>query len=469
MSASRIFPRFAWLVSCWRLLRASADLSTGQARARDRMRRVLLSAVAAAGAKLITIITSLISVPLTLHYLGPELYGIWMVLLSFNVMLAFADMGLGNGILNAVAREHGRGDRVAMRRTVSSGYLMLSGIAILILVGFSCAYSFVPWYKLFNAGSTEARAQAGPALAVFITCFALSIPASVVQKVQIGLQQSFMNSLWQAGGSLLGLVSMLIVIWMQGSLAMLVLALVSAPLVAAVANTTAFFAGAGRDLRPSLYLVSREAMAATGRMGSLFFLLQLIGAMAMGADTIIVAQIAGAATVAQYAVPERMFAIVSMVIAMALAPLWPAYGEAIERGDRDWVRRTLGRSLLVSVVAAGGMSLVLVLLGRPLLHLWVGDAVQPTMLLLLGLGVWRIVEACGNAVAYYLNGANLMRVQVIIGIGSATAKVALKIALVESIGPAGIPWGGAIAFIVTAGIPYLFVIRRQLHVPAERR
>ena len=451
----------------WRALRSPGDGLTPEGRARERFRRVALSAGASAGAKLIAIVTSLVSVPLALHYLGPELYGIWLVITSFTVMLSFADMGLGNGTLNAVAREHGLGNRVAIRRIISSSYVMLGGISILLVALFAAVYPFVSWYKIFNAITPEGRAAAGPALAVFITCFALAITGSVIQKVQVGLQQSFVNSLWQALGSLLGLVAVLAVISRHGSLAMLVAALVGAPLVAMALNTASFFLREGADLRPSLALVSTPVMAATARIGGMFFLVQLIAAIGWGLDAIIVAQVAGAAMVAQYAVPERVFAIISMVIAMALGPLWPAYSEAIAQGDRAWVARTLRRSLGISALTSGLLSLFLLLFGTTLIHLWVGHSIHPSLLLLLGLGVWRVVEACGNATAYYLNGAGMMRSQAAVLAVVAAVKVVLKVALVRAWGPAGIPWGAAIAFTVVAGPPYLILIRRQLHSVAR--
>jgi O-antigen/teichoic acid export membrane protein len=455
------------LMELWALLVTRADPTTEQGRARERHRRMVLTAGASAGARVITIATSLISVPLTLHYLGPEQYGMWMVLSSFTVMLSFADMGLGNGILNAVAREHGRDDRAAIREVISSGYAMLGVVSLVLIAGFAIAYPFVPWYRLFNAATPDARAQAGPALAAFIVCFAIAIPVNVVQKVQIGLQQGFMNSLWQGLGSLMTLIAVLTVIWFHGSLPVLVLALVGAPLVTGFTNTVFFFVRTGRDVRPARGLVTRSAMSVTSKTGGMFFAVQIVGAVAYGADTFIVAQVAGAAMVAQYSVPERLFALISMVVSIVLAPLWPAYGEAIARGDREWVRRTFNRSLVAAATVSGTLSLALVVVGRPLIHLWVGDVVQPSLLLLLGLAVWRIVEACGNAMAYYMNGAGLMWAQATIGLFSAVIKVILKVLLVRAIGPAGIPWGTTIAFALTSAVPYLFIIRRHLATSAE--
>jgi hypothetical protein len=39
----------------------------------------------------------LISIPLTLNYLGVERFGVWMTLTSFTTLAAFMDFGLGKG------------------------------------------------------------------------------------------------------------------------------------------------------------------------------------------------------------------------------------------------------------------------------------------------------------------------------------------------------------------------------------
>ena len=84
---------------------------------------------------------------------------------------------------------------------------------------------------------------------------------------------------------------------------------------------------------------------------------------------------------------------------MVLAPLWPAYGEAIARGDVEWVRRTLRRSVTIAVSLSALVSAALVMLGPWLIHAWVGTAVLPSLLLLVGLAAWKTVEAGGSALA----------------------------------------------------------------------
>jgi hypothetical protein len=156
-----------------------------------------------------------------------------------------------------------------------------------------------------------------------------------------------------------------------------------------------------------------------------------------------------------------MFAIVSMLLAMLLQPLWPAYGEAVARGHHAWVRRTLIRSLLF----AGGVSMVvtgaLVVAGPTLLHLWVGDAVKAPLALLLGLAAWKVAEALGTTLAAYLNGIGALGLQIALAVVSGAAMLAAKIALVRAIGVAGVPWGGAVPYLLLAVFPTLLYVHRR--------
>ena len=143
-------------------------------------------------------------------------------------------------------------------------------------------------------------------------------------------------------------------------------------------------------------------------------------------NTLIIAQMLGAEAVATYAVPERMFAIVGMVLAFVMTPLWPAYGDAVARGDIAWVRRTLRLSLVVGMGGAAAMSLVLVLAGPALLRLWVGNAVVVPFALILGFGGWKVIEAGGTALAMFLNGVNALRIQMVFAVVNVLTSLLLK-------------------------------------------
>jgi O-antigen/teichoic acid export membrane protein len=448
------------------LLRAQPPgFADPEARARERRRRVILSAIASAMAKVLSVATVLISVPLTLHYLGSERYGMWMTISSLIAMLSFADLGMGNGLLNSIAHAHGQGDLRAIRRFVSSGFTILTIVACSVLIAFVLAYPWLTWSRIFNARSVLAQSEAGPALATFVVLFALNIPLGVVGRVQTALQQSFSASLWQCAGSVLALICMLAVIYLQAGLPWLVAAAFGAQSIAAALNTAHFFVRSRSDLRPRYQDVSRVAIKHIATTGSLFLILQVVAAVAYASDNLVIAQLLGASAVTEYAVPEKLFSLIAMALAIMLAPLWPAYGEALARGDVQWVRSAFGRSLSIALGVASALSLLLVVCAPKLLSLWLGHTVNPPMLLLVGLGLWKIIEAGGTAVAVLLNGANVVRVQIVVGILTGICALTLKIVLIGHIGIAGTVWASIIAFSLISVIPLgIWAVPRALKI-----
>jgi hypothetical protein len=76
------------------------DTNTEEGRSNERLRRVTLTALTSAFAQGISIIAMLVSTPLVFKYLGSERYGLWLAISSLVVVIGFADLGMGNGLLN---------------------------------------------------------------------------------------------------------------------------------------------------------------------------------------------------------------------------------------------------------------------------------------------------------------------------------------------------------------------------------
>jgi O-antigen/teichoic acid export membrane protein len=115
------------------LLPPDQESLNDETRGAERNRRAALTGGVATIARAVQVGSSLITVPLTLKYLGNERFGLWMTISSVLAMAAFADFGIGNGVLNTVAKAFGRDDKEAIRKAVSSGFAVLNTIAVLLM------------------------------------------------------------------------------------------------------------------------------------------------------------------------------------------------------------------------------------------------------------------------------------------------------------------------------------------------
>jgi O-antigen/teichoic acid export membrane protein len=437
------------------------DRSTAEGRSLERYRRATLSSVAALGARLLAVFVSIASVPLTLNYLGTERFGLWVTIGSLQLLLVFADLGLGNGLINMVSATDGRDEITETRRAISSAFFMLVAVAVVAATLALVALPRVDWAAAFNVRTPLAASEAPVAVATFVACFVVGLPAGVVIRIQTGLQQGFLNSIWSAVGSLGSFGGLLLVISVHGGLPWLTLVLFGGPLLAAILNSVVL-ALARPDLRPSWFLADRTTAMRLMRVGFYFFVLQLAVAVAYQTDVIVAARVVGPEAAAQYGIAYRLFMVAPVLVTMALATLWPAYGEAVTRGDTPWVRRTLARSIWVAAGLTMASSLALLVLQRPIIQAWVGGSVELPAGLTLGMATWAIVYAPFTAISMMLNGIGAIRFQAVVAGLMAVTSIVLSVALGSRFGVAGVIWGTVLAYVACSAVPTIVYLRRAI-------
>jgi O-antigen/teichoic acid export membrane protein len=432
----------------------SAVLQTAESRAKERRRRVLLTAGTAAAVRGANMLTLLISVPLVLGYLGAEQFGVWMALIAITALLGFADLGLGNGLVNAVAAADGRDDGpAAARLAVSSAFVMIAAAAGALGVAFFLSYQLVPWADLVNASGTEAAGLVPSSFAALAVCVLAALPAGLVQRVQIGLQQGFEANAWAMLGGPFALAALFIAIQADASLPWLVAAFAGGPVIASAANSVNYFVRRHPELRPTLRDFRRSEARRLLSLGLGFFIVQAAGVAAYQSGVLVIAHVLGPTQVANYSIPLQLFLAVPVVLNLFLMPLWPAYGESIARGDVAWARRALLRSISLALAISAPAAVVLAIAAPSLIDIWVGDRVEPSGALLVALAVWIVVVSVSSGIAMFLNGAGLIRLQAILATAMAIASVVLSLALTQRFGISGAVWGPIVGQCVFVLIP----------------
>lgn len=445
------------------------DTSTEEGRAEERRRRIALGVAASLFARFLTSCIALLSVPLTISYLGAERYGLWLTVSSVIAMMNFADLGIGNGLLTEVSRAQGEQDDKRIRLLSSSAFFSLSAIA-LVLGGLGAwLIPTLDWVALFGITSPEASTEALPVVATLVVLFILGIPASVAERVQIGTQATYVATAWNAAGSLVSLLGLLVVTHLELGLVALVVCLSGAPTFARVINSVWFFWGPGKAYRPSFSNVSVSDAQRLVRMGALFAIIQASASFAFLSDNLVLANTIGAAEVPELAIPAQMFSFLVMAVALMATSMWPAYGEAAARGDMAWVRNTLRRTIRVTLLFTCGAGCLLVLGGNTLIRLWTRGAVETGFDVLIPIAVSTVLTAWGTSIAAFLNGTGKLRAQTLCSVFMAPIAFGLKWIFAERWGIPGIPWATVIAYFFLTVVPLSLVLRTPATSPPSLR
>ena len=92
----------------------------------------------------------LIATPFFIHKLGPEHYGIWMLVNSIITSIGIFNVGIGDATIKFVSKYKAFEDNANLNRIVNTGFsINLIIIIVTILAGLAVSY-FVSVYDVFN-------------------------------------------------------------------------------------------------------------------------------------------------------------------------------------------------------------------------------------------------------------------------------------------------------------------------------
>ena len=422
----------------------------------ERTRHIKNTALANASAKVIGVIVQVITVPLTLGYLGAERYGLWMAIASLIAFLQLTDLGISNALIGIVASKRAHGDERELRELAIKAVKLLSGIAGMIFVIGALLITIVDWTSFFNVKDIVAKSELMPSIFAFLMLFCISLPLGVAQQTRAGLQEGYYNAAFGAVGQLLNLLLVLIVVFNKGGMPWLIAASMSGTNVLQLINLLTLFIKFRRYKK--IKYDNHNYASELFHKGALFFILQIAALVSYQTDVLVVSHFLTPTAVTEYSVTLKLFSLPAMLLSFFFVGMWPAYSDALARNDKLWIADFFWRSLKLSLLANTILSLFLFFAGTWIINIWTNGVVRPSYELLVGMVFWGILNAFGGNLATLLNGLHIIRFQIKLSVLAAVSNIILSILLVKSIGISGPIWGSVIILTIAYSISMIFVV-----------
>lgn len=390
-------------------------------------------------------VAPIITVPIALDALGATVYGAWSSALSLTALAVFADLGLGAGLMTRLAASVEAEDTQRSRRLVSSAYAAVAGVAASLLVALWASAPFVDWGAVIGGDDAKGDASIEAVVLVTFTAFLITIVTNLIVRVQYACKQMGRSNLWQASGTLLGVLGVFLASRAGADGAAFVAVAAFVPPLVSGLNTVLFFRGpVGRPFAPRPSYVSREAALDLLRLGVGFLAITTLMAISISLDTWIVGRTTSLSDAAEFSVLLRIFTVVGTLVSVLSIPLWPNYTAALRAGETAWVRHSARRMLVISPVLVGATSVAAVLLLPWVLPLWLGEGFNVSLTAAWGLAAWNISQAVASPLFMVQNAAGVLRPQ-LVGYAVLVAIVPLKWAVSST-------WGyGWVPAVTTAG------------------
>ncbi|HEY2720981.1 MAG TPA: oligosaccharide flippase family protein [Chitinophagaceae bacterium] len=384
-----------------------------------------------------SIIIGLVLIPLTVGYVNPIQYGIWLTLSSIVGWFSYFDIGFGNGLRNKFAESIAKKEYNTARVYVSTTYAVISVLAGIVILIFLCINPFINWPRVLNAPSGMAGELGHLALIVFIF-FCFQFILQLITTVLTANQEPAKASLFNLLGSIFSLVFIFILTkTTTGNLIYLGAVLAITPVLVLTASSLWFYTHEYKIYAPSFKFIKLGYARNLMGLGINFFVIQIAALILFQTDNIIITQLFSPKEVTTFNIAFRLFSVIIMAFSIIITPLWSAFTEAYTNKDFQWIKTTLLKLKKLCMLLA--LLTVFVLLMSPLIFKWwMGDKVKIPFSLSIALSLYIIVCMWQNIHVYFLNGIGKIRLQLYLVIISGIINIPIAIILGKWIGLPGI-------------------------------
>ncbi len=381
-------------------------ISDNHERTRLAQKNILLSFII----KGLSIAVNLVFVPLTINYIDAERYGIWLTLSSIIVWFNFFDLGLGNGLRNKLVEAIVKKDIDEERRLISTTYVSLTVIALLITGIYICCMPFIHWDSLLNVSAIY-RDELSLLALIIIIMFSMQFVLQLINTINLAHQKVFLTSFVFLVGSIFSLLFILILrSTIPGSILLVGTAMFAGNLLSLILFSAHFFIFVRPDLIPRFKYYSHSSSKNLLGLGGKFFIIQISAIVQYQTTNVLISRSFSSTQVTEYNIAYRLFSVLVMVFSIIVAPLWSAVTEAQSKGDFEWIKKAEKKLLLIwSLLALGAFAILLS--SNFLYHLWLGDAIRIPLNISLGVMLYIVSLTFGMIYVYILNGLGRLKTQ----------------------------------------------------------
>lgn len=376
----------------------------------DRSKAIKKNIIGGLLIKGISILISILIVPLTLGYVNSEMYGIWLTLSSIMMWMYFFDGGFTLGLRNKLTEALANNDYAKGKSLVTTTYVVM----ILIFVPFCMLLeSLLPFVDLSALLNVDAKYELvmRQTMSLLILFCCMNMIVNVFSSVLAAYQKVALSSLFSVIGQAISLVIIYcMTLYCTSSLPNLALAISLWPTVITLIASIFFFRGKFKSVAPKLKMFRREYVKDLFSLGGKFFFIQLQVVIMYQCTNILISNVSGPEIVTEYNIAYKYLGVAMMVFSIIVSPLWPAMTDAFTKNDFIWMNGVYKK--MTKVYGLLFLGLVFMLLTSPIVYkLWIGDKAHVAFLMSLMVAIYMLVYSWGTLHVQLINGIGTIKLQ----------------------------------------------------------
>ncbi len=401
--------------------------------------------------------------PLLIKLLGVSNYGCWLTISSVATWMTFFEFGLGSGLKNQLGKEIANNEYSVAKELVSTAYFIIGCIVSLMFIVFLLLRDIIDWSTLLNTEIEKNTLESFVSIMIctYFIVFFLKLLGNVASANQDPYIEKLIASCVQVTCFIV--VILLIYLHINNILVLSIYWGISTVIVWVVFSAC-LYCRKYRLFSPSLKRINFKKIKPLLGMGFKFFIIQLCLLIITGSTNFIISKYISSSEVVTYNATYKLFSLAQIVYTIIVAPTWPAFVDAIEKNDYDWIRRIVRKMVRIWVIIS--IVMFVVLLCSPIIFdLWLRKQVCIPFKLSVLLYTYFFGMSFGGIFNMFVNALGKLKVQMISWILTATIFIPLVIYLIQrfDMGIYALAIGlllSNVYYTIIAPLQYKFYIKR---------
>ncbi len=385
-------------------------ISNGSERSKKALKNIIISLLA----KCVSVITPLLIVPLTINYVNPTQYGIWLTLSSMIGWISVFNLGLGHGFRNKFAESVAKDNQELARQYVSTTYFAITCIIGFLFFCLMIANSFIDWTAVLKVDPSY-RIELHKVVGIVCGFFCLNMVVRLFSTLLTANQEPGVSSLIGGIGEICSLIAIFILTRVSsGSLLNLAMYYSGIPcMVMLITSLIAYNFTKYKRYAPSPKYIRLPLIKDILTIGLQFFFIQLSMIAIFQIINIVLSREIGPMAVTQYNVTHKYYGMLHTAMLIIIAPFWSAFTDAYTKGELSWMKSTLKKLEHIWRVAVL-IGIVMVFVSPLFFKIWLKDSVEIPMSLSIAMMVFLLSQSLGGVYMMLINGIGTIRLQLIV-------------------------------------------------------
>jgi O-antigen/teichoic acid export membrane protein len=400
----------------------------------------------------LSILASLVLVPLTINLLSQEKYGVWMTIYSIITWFNMMDIGLGFGFRNKFTEAVAIDDKKAAKDYVQTLYSSMWIISLFLILVFTFLNLFLNWSSILNL-----KVGFNEPIQLIVWCvfclFSIQLFLKNISVILLALQKTSFSNFMLFVANVISLVFVFILQKLfLANLFTISISFMLSPILVYLFYTVYLFNTSLKAYKPQFKMLpNKENFNDLMRLGLKFFMIQITTVIMFSSANIIISQLFGPEQVTPYSVAARLFSSTQAVLSIIITPFWAAFTEANAKMDIQWIKKSV-KSLVQGWVVFSVGILFLWAISPFLFDLWIGKEVTIPYSLSFQFALFSIIMGWLNPFVFYMTSVSKIKLELWIAIFQTiiTIPVAIFFAKYLALGTLGVILATNIVLLIPA-------------------